>query len=447
MLKIFRRHRPECEFGPDPVEHPELTLYAKIARAQKKLTPKEIRAKARSYPYCNCACWFSGTTYDGRRFKRTALHTEDWKEAERLVALKSANPAEQAKALLLSEALDRWYEATALAKRASGTQVLYKRVGAALLTAAQQQQVTTLAATGTRIISDLRLAWVAGQKIEDATHRLYLAVLTRFFRFCMEEEWITKSPVPKKRDWPPKPVDEDREETLPLDPHGGDANYRKILAAILVPVLRRPNGSPPPILRGEKLAALCELMYETGLRISDAITFRPGKLVLDDQVATYTFVPIKAKRIRKTCTTFLPLWLAHKLRALSVLSPGYPFFDGASQDDEASRNRIYFSTRKELLRIGDTIGIADLRAHRFRDSFAVNCLTREPEPMPIEHVSKMLGHKSVATTEEYYSPWTKGRQDHLRRAYLRNQKPLPSPVSADAVTLSDAVALPKAANE
>jgi integrase len=444
MLKIFRRHRPECEFGPDPVGHPELTLSAKIARVQKKLTPKEIRAKVRSYPYCNCACWFSGTTYDGRRFKRTALHTEDWKEAERLVALKAASPAEQAKALPLSEALDRWYEATALAKRASGTQVIYKRVGTALLAAAQQLQVTptpTLADTGTRVISSLRVAWVTSQKIEDATHRLYLAVLTRFFRYCMEEEWIAKSPVPKKRDWPPKPIDEEREETLPLDPHGGDTNYRKILAAILVPVLRRPNGSPPPILRGEKLAALCELMYESGLRVSDAITFRPGKLVIDDQVATYTFVPIKAKRIRKTCTTFLPLWLAHKLRALPVLSPGYPFFDGASHDDEVSRNRIYHSTRKELLRVGDTIGLDDLRAHRFRDSFAVNCLTREPEPVPIEHVSKMLGHKSVATTEEYYSPWTKGRQDHLRRAYLRNQKTLPAPVPPNVVPF------PKAANE
>jgi integrase len=67
-----------------------------------------------------------------------------------------------------------------------------------------------------------------------------------------------------------------------------------------------------------------------------------------------------------------------------------------------------------------------VRPHRFRDSFAVNKLNKD---VPIEAVSKMLGHKSVATTEKYYAPWVKSRSEHLRRAYLRSQEPTLTPVN------------------
>jgi len=38
----------------------------------------------------------------------------------------------------------------------------------------------------------------------------------------------------------------------------------------------------------------------------------------------------------------------------------------------------------------------------------------------------MLGHKSVATTEEYYAPWVKSRASHARSAYLQAHRPEPS---------------------
>lgn len=33
--------------------------------------------------------------------------------------------------------------------------------------------------------------------------------------------------------------------------------------------------------------------------------------------------------------------------------------------------------------------------------------------VPLEEVSKLLGHESVKTTEKHYSPWIQGRQDRL----------------------------------
>jgi integrase/recombinase XerD len=33
--------------------------------------------------------------------------------------------------------------------------------------------------------------------------------------------------------------------------------------------------------------------------------------------------------------------------------------------------------------------------------------------LPLEEVSKVLGHESMKTTERHYSEWMKGRQDRL----------------------------------
>ena len=35
------------------------------------------------------------------------------------------------------------------------------------------------------------------------------------------------------------------------------------------------------------------------------------------------------------------------------------------------------------------------------------------ESLPLEEVSKLLGHESLKTTERSYAKWVKGRQDRL----------------------------------
>ena len=51
-----------------------------------------------------------------------------------------------------------------------------------------------------------------------------------------------------------------------------------------------------------------------------------------------------------------------------------------------------------------------VHSHRFRDSFAVGLLTAGTS---VENVSRLLGHTSIKTTEQFYSPWIKTRQDAL----------------------------------
>jgi len=54
----------------------------------------------------------------------------------------------------------------------------------------------------------------------------------------------------------------------------------------------------------------------------------------------------------------------------------------------------------------------NMLSHRLRDTFAVDLLEKG---VPLEEVSKLLGHESIKTTERHYSKWMKGRQDRLDR--------------------------------
>jgi integrase/recombinase XerD len=42
--------------------------------------------------------------------------------------------------------------------------------------------------------------------------------------------------------------------------------------------------------------------------------------------------------------------------------------------------------------------------------------------VPLEEVSKLLGHESIKTTERHYAKWIKGRQDRLDSSVVASWK-------------------------
>ena len=48
--------------------------------------------------------------------------------------------------------------------------------------------------------------------------------------------------------------------------------------------------------------------------------------------------------------------------------------------------------------------------HRFRDTFAAELLLKG---VPIERVSRLLGHQNIRVTEKHYAPWVRARQEQL----------------------------------
>jgi len=61
-------------------------------------------------------------------------------------------------------------------------------------------------------------------------------------------------------------------------------------------------------------------------------------------------------------------------------------------------------------------GVPGGHSHQLRDTFAVSLLLQS---VPMESVSNALGHTSIKTTERYYAPWIKERQDLLDSTLLK----------------------------
>ncbi len=107
-------------------------------------------------------------------------------------------------------------------------------------------------------------------------------------------------------------------------------------------------------------------------------------------------------------SVLIPKKVADDLRALPRKHPDYFFWAVRSTPESAVG-----WWQKRLSAVFKKAKITNGHSHRFRDSFAVGLLTAG---VSLENVSRLLGHTSIKTTEQFYSPWIKTRQDALDSA-------------------------------
>lgn len=88
-----------------------------------------------------------------------------------------------------------------------------------------------------------------------------------------------------------------------------------------------------------------------------------------------------------------------------------PFAYRAVSGDEET-DYLGQAVYERLRAVGKACGVDDCRPHRLRDTFAVRLLTKG---VPLEDVSKLLGHATIAVTEKYYAPWVASRKLRLER--------------------------------
>lgn len=251
------------------------------------------------------------------------------------------------------------------------------------------------------LILQLRAAWLR-RGLKRSTINAYRTFLNIWLAYCVLRGWIEENPVSKVKALKKKSTDE--EPTLPLDPDGGDQNWQLVHRSI-VPFLARRRAGRGIQQHPEHFLALIELLYHTGLRISDALFFDPRRIVDTPHGSSYTTRQIKNGQ---EVTVFLERWLAEKLRSLEPLGK-HLFFEGAT--DWAYY--INCNIRNPLAALGRELSFStSLRPHRFRDSFAVNSLN---QGVAISDLKDLLGHKSIATTEKYYLPFVRSRQMALEK--------------------------------
>lgn len=339
-------------------------------------------------------------------------------------------------ALTLLDAYTEWLNRY----KESSTRRAYASVHRLLVEPMALQQVTLLKDVTSVRLDALQLGW------KNAGHPLNTINTWRKYTSCMFNYCVNHHATDLDRN-PWKPVEFLKElkpsrvqimagkssdkgiSTMPLDIKGSNANWLLIQANL--PAFARGELAgqtryfKSPMFRHHlTFALLLRLMYETGLRRSDAILFRPDLIVTTPLGGMYSRPQFKTGGM---VTCFLSEDLAKALRALPRMKwrgspdePGagrYPFYDGSMKDQEGYMNS---HLNRPLRELGSLLGIqvkgdkkSSLRPHRFRDSFAVNMLSAG---LSLEHLSRLLGHKDISTTQRYYAHYVPKVQEAVEAA-------------------------------
>lgn len=344
------------------------------------------RAKGWNYTLCNCPIWVDGTI-DGKRFCRS-LNTSDMALAmRRLGRLQRGEEQDFVPALpeltlggairaYLQDARDRGLQESSLVSIGGVLGQFEKFVGDIPLTSVSGSHVARF--RGRRTMTLL-------------TQRKELEYLRGLFNFCVNQEWLQRSPARTVK----LPLVKDN----PVLPYSRDEVQALLRGCEQV---RGMGAEDTPIMRQRAKALVLTMLY-SGLRISDITVLRRTALDKTNHLVLRTAknnVPIKA---------LLPQDVADCLRALPAIggNPTYFFWSG---------NGLWNSCSKVLWRLVSRLGEkAGVKAHphRFRHTFAVELLSNGKD---IRHLQLLLGHESIKTTEKHYGHFIAGHQALLDEA-------------------------------
>ncbi len=159
-------------------------------------------------------------------------------------------------------------------------------------------------------------------------------------------------------------------------------------------------------VKAQRVRALIQPMRHSALAIRDAVTLERSELVHDVKKKIYRVATARQKTGTPVSVPLPPDVAAEVLAVLNG-NPRYVFWNGNGLEQSAVTN--WQHDLRALFRA--TFGKAtNFTPHCLRDTAAVEWLSAG---IPLEEVSKLLGHTSVKTTEKSYAPWVTARQDRL----------------------------------
>ena len=148
-------------------------------------------------------------------------------------------------------------------------------------------------------------------------------------------------------------------------------------------------------------------MRHSGLAIVDAATLRRHDLIHDKVGGFYRIVTARQKT-GTDVSVVIPPDVAQELLTVLNGNPTYVFWTGNGEPRTAVSH--WQKDFRTLFGDAKIKAPGSMLSHRLRDTFAVRLLEHG---VPMEEVSKLLGHQSIKTTERHYAKWVKGRQDRL----------------------------------
>jgi integrase/recombinase XerD len=222
-------------------------------------------------------------------------------------------------------------------------------------------------------------------KLSENSKRRMISAMRGFYKFLMIDGHIDKNPSdnldsPQKGFYLPKFLNQSEIETL----------------------LSTPDVSTETGLRDR---AILELMYASGLRVSEVVNVKLSDVDLDSGILTTTGKGSKTRRVPvgSHAVEWLKSYFALRRRNqnidvqnLFVTSLGRPI----------NRQVIYQFIRE----YAEKCGFQGVSPHTLRHSFATHLIQNRAD---IRSVQQMLGHADISTTQIY----THITDAHLKRSY------------------------------
>jgi len=218
--------------------------------------------------------------------------------------------------------------------------------------------------------NDIRL-YLAMRKCSAVTANGYRRILSSFFNWLSNEEYIAKNPMLKiVKIKEPKTV-------------------KKPFSAVEIEELRDSA-------RDKRELAIIDILLSTGMRVGELCKLNRNDVDFSTGEVTVTGKGNK----QRVCYLNAPA-IKHLRDYLAERTDEYEPLVVAKQNKKncPGLNRLQISGIEVTVReLGKLVGINDVHPHRFRRTAATTALQRG---MPIDQVRIMLGHESIDTTLRY----------------------------------------------
>jgi integrase/recombinase XerD len=340
---------------------------------------------------CNCRKHFRWTQ-DGKQHRRKA-GTRSWAEAEENKRhledqLAGRIPTTQSGARVLADAIKVFNADKKNQGISADVLNKYSRELERFKAFAELRNVFTVAAITREMLIEYQKGWDTLYPSSN-TRQMVQARLKNFLRFCYDNKWLDRVPRLSsiKADEPP---------TLPLTAK----EYEHLLKTVPV--------SFPDKTKSTRVRAFVQLMRWSGLAIRDAVTIRRDEIIHDKTKKLYRIVTARQKTGTHVSVP-IRAEVAKEILAVVNGNPVYVFWSTGNGKEQSAVTNWQHDLR-QLFKDAGIKSEGNMLSHRLRDTFAVDLLEKG---VPLEEVSKLLGHESIKTTERHYSKWMKGRQDRL----------------------------------
>ncbi len=342
---------------------------------------------------CNCRKHFRWTQ-NGEQYRRKA-GTRSWEAAEEVkrqlqdqLAGRTPEARPEDNARMIQEAIDVFLKDKRVQGVTPGVLGKYSRELDRLREYCERQSVFTVQAITRELLTGFCGTWETAYP-STYTRAKVRERLRSFLRYCFEARWLDRVPVlPKiKVDAPP---------TLPLTAD----EFKRLLDTV--------HGEIADRAQADRVHALFQLMRWSGLAIRDALTLERSEIQHDAKKRLYRIVTARQKTGTHVSVPIPPA-VAKELLAVTNGNERYIFWSGNGEEESVTKNwaKYYIAP---VFKAAGLAGDGHMMSHRLRDTFAVDLLEKG---VPLEEVSKLLGHTSIKTTERHYAKWMKGRQDRL----------------------------------